>query len=403
MVSADPIANCVMSAESIELEWSLAFKAQAFRYFCHVTPNLSFTIIAMQLYNFSSIALQLSPCNFTFIWCLMINDSMFNLLKLISDDGKNVAVRLAEAQNFSRQTASAKLRAAMSAGWITKTGAGRGVEYSLVEISRISEEFNRAGLSEDRVWLSLLAPVVRDLPENVRDIWRYAFTEMVNNAIDHSGSNKIKVWCMRNALYTQVWVSDDGEGIFNKIQKALQLYDPREAILELAKGKFTTDPARHSGEGIFFSSKMFDHFDIRSGSLHFMHNDGSDDLLLERAKNAPGTLVVMRLLNNSKRTTKEVFDQFAAPEEYTFAKTIVPVKLGQYEGEKLVSRSQAKRLIFRFEKFKTVILDFSGVEEIGQAFSDEVFRVFQNAHPDTTLVPVNMTTAVKNMVTRVKA
>jgi hypothetical protein len=111
----------------------------------------------------------------------------------------------------------------------------------------------------------------------------------------------------------------------------------------------------------------------------------------------------MRLRNNSKRTTKEIFDKFAAPEEYTFAKTIVPVKLGQYEGEKLVSRSQAKRLIFRFDKFRTVILDFSGVEEIGQAFSDEVFRVFQKAHPDIKLVPMNMTVAVKDMVARAKA
>lgn len=333
----------------------------------------------------------------------MIDDSMLTLLTLVSDDGKNVAIRLAAAQNFSRQAASARLRAAVAKGLIAKTGTGRGVEYSLVETSRISEELNRIGLSEDHVWRSLLAPVVLDLPENVRDIWRYGFTEMVNNAIDHSGSDKIKVWCARNTLYTQVWVSDDGEGIFNKIQKALQLYDPREAILELAKGKFTTDPEHHSGEGIFFSSKVFDLFDIRSGSLHFMHDDGRDDLLIERPKNAPGTLVVMRLMNNSKRTTKEIFDKFAAPEEYTFAKTIVPVKLGQYEGEKLVSRSQAKRLIFRFEKFRTVILDFTGVEEIGQAFSDEVFRVFQKAHPDTRLVPVNMTAAVKDMVARAKA
>lgn len=334
---------------------------------------------------------------------MLPNEPTIELLKLVFDDGKNVAAKLAAALNISRQAASKRLRAAVAKGLIAKTGVGRGVKYSLVETSRISEEYDRTGLSEDRVWQSLLAPIVRDLPENVRDIWRYGFTEMVNNAIDHSGSNKIKIWCVRNALYTQVWVSDDGEGIFNKIQKALQLYDPREAILELAKGKFTTDPDNHSGEGIFFSSKVFDLFDIQSGSLHFMHDDGRDDLLIERPMSAAGTLVVMRLMNRSGRTTKEVFDKFAAPEEYTFAKTIVPVKLAQYEGEKLVSRSQAKRLIFRFEKFKTVILDFSGVEEIGQAFSDEVFRVFQKAHPDTRLVPVNITPAVKNMIARAKA
>ncbi len=334
---------------------------------------------------------------------MAIDDTSHNLLKLVSDNGKNVAVRLAMESGISRQAASARLRTAVKNGLIIKQGVGRGVIYSLAELNRIHQEFERAGLSEDRVWQSMLAPLVSDLPENVRDVWRYGFTEMVNNAIDHSGSNKVTVWAVRNALYTQVWVSDEGEGIFIKIQKALDLYDPREAILELAKGKFTTDPDNHSGEGIFFSSKVFDLFDIRSGSLHFMHDDGLDDMLIERPKNAPGTLVVMRLTNDSKRTTKEIFDKFAAPEEYTFAKTIVPVRLGQYEGEKLVSRSQAKRLIFRFEKFKTVILDFTGVEEIGQAFSDEVFRVFQNAHRDTKLVPVNMTVAVKDMVSRAKA
>lgn len=334
---------------------------------------------------------------------MSIDPSTRNLLILVCDDGKNVAIRLATALGISRQAASTRLRTAVKNGLIARQGVGRGVAYTLVEKNRVHQEFDRAGLSEDRVWQSFLAPLVADLPENVRDIWRYGFTEMVNNAIDHSGAEKITVWGMRNALYTQVWVSDDGEGIFIKIQKALDLFDPREAILELAKGKFTTDPVNHSGEGIFFSSKVFDLFDIRSGSLHFMHDDGSDDMLIERPKNAPGTLVVMRLVNDSPRTTKAIFDKFAVPEEYTFAKTIVPVKLAQYEGEKLVSRSQAKRLIFRFEKFKTVILDFSGVEEIGQAFSDEVFRVFHNAHKDTKLVPINMTAAVKNMVSRAKA
>lgn len=223
---------------------------------------------------------------------MLIDEFTRGLLKLVSDSGRNVAARLAGSLAISRQAASARLRTAVSKGLITKHGVGRGVEYVLAELFRVHKEYERVGLSEDRVWSSLFAPVVAGLPENVRDIWRYGFTEMVNNAIDHSGANKITVWVVRNALYTQAWVADDGEGIFNKIQKALDLYDPREAILELAKGKFTTDPVNHSGEGIFFSSKVFDLFDIRSRSLHFMHEDGLDDMLIERPKNAPGTLVV---------------------------------------------------------------------------------------------------------------
>ena len=113
--------------------------------------------------------------------------------------------------------------------------------------------------------------------------------------------------------------------------------------------------------------------------------------------------VFMQLANASPRTTKAVFDMFAAPEEYTFAKTLVPARLAQHEGEKLVSRSQGKRLTMRFERFQTVVLEFAGVAEIGQAFADEVFRVFQTAHTKTTLVPTSMTPGVKAMVSRARA
>lgn len=220
-------------------------------------------------------------------------------------------------------------------------------------------------------------------------------------AIDHSGAETVTVGMSRTALHTTGWVADEGEGIFLKIQRALNLYDPREAILELAKGKLTTDPVNHSGEGIFFSSKVFDAYDIRSGNLHFMHDVGELDVLAEREKESKqGTLVLMRLDNESPRVIKDVFDQFSSPEEYTFDKTIVPVRLAAHEGEKLVSRSQAKCLTLRFEQFRHVILDFNGVQEIGQAFADEVFRVFQAAHPKIIMVPIHMTNAVKDMVNR---
>lgn len=330
----------------------------------------------------------------------MTVDLRRSLLAAIAQDGSNVAARLAEQYGVSRQSASNWLAKLKREGVIASSGVGRGVRYRLVTLTQVQQVYARAGLSEDRVWSEAIAPVLRDLPVNARDIWHYAVTEMVNNAIDHSGSERVTVELLRDALNTTVYIADEGEGIFLKIQRALNLYDPREAILELAKGKLTTDPDRHTGEGIFFSSKVMDAFDIRSGTLHFMHDEWGADVLLERSADASGTLVLMRLANDSRRTLQQIFDHFAAPEEYTFAKTIVPVRLAQHEGEKLVSRSQAKRLTMRFERFQTVVLDFSGVEEIGQAFADEVFRVFQQAHPATQLVPINMPTAVQNMVNR---
>lgn len=324
-------------------------------------------------------------------------------LALVAADGHGVAGRLAAKFGISRQVVNSHLQALVRQGLIHGEGYTRARIYRLSTLQETTRSYDREGLREDIVWQEVFAPVVAGLPENVRDIWHYGMTEMVNNAIDHSGSAQVYVGVRRNAVYTDGWVADDGEGIFLKIQKAFNLYDPREAILELAKGKLTTDPDNHTGEGIFFSSKVFDAFDIRSGRLHFLHDDGGLDVLMERPADAPGTLVLMRLNNGSRRLIKTVFDEFAAPEEYTFAKTLVPVRLAQYEGEKLVSRSQAKRLYQRFERFRHVVLDFEGVAEIGQAFADELFRVFATAHPDIVLTPIHMTNAVAQMIKRARA
>lgn len=82
-------------------------------------------------------------------------------------------------------------------------------------------------------------------------------------------------------------------------------------------------------------------------------------------------------------------------EDYGFNKAVVPVRMLKHGLEQLISRSQAKRLLARFERFKVVILDFKGVDTIGQAFADEIFRVFSSEHPDVKLVPVNATSEVK--------
>jgi DNA-binding Lrp family transcriptional regulator len=324
-------------------------------------------------------------------------------LELTAENGRSVAARLSAEFNITRQAASGRIQRMVRDGLLTSEGATSNRVLQLAELTRSQVSYPISGLSEDIVWRQLCAPVVADLPENVRNIWHYGITEMVNNAIDHSSSPWVNVGIARTALHTTAWVSDAGEGIFLKIQRALNLYDPRESILELAKGKLTTDPANHTGEGIFFSSKMFDAYDIRSGHLHFRHDAGALDVLAQTEQADQGTIVLMRLGNHSPRTDKAVFDQFSSPDEYTFDRTIVPVRLAIHEGEKLVSRSQAKRLTLRFERFKHVILDFEGVNEIGQAFADEVFRVFQTARPDIIMAPINLTPAVQAMVNRAKA
>jgi len=71
-------------------------------------------------------------------------------------------------------------------------------------------------------------------------------------------------------------------------------------------------------------------------------------------------------------------------------------------GDNLVSRSQAKQIAARFENFSEVELDFSGVEEIGQGFADELLRVWQIAHPQTRLVASNANENVMKMIRHIK-
>lgn len=325
------------------------------------------------------------------------------ILRIIDKGERYVSATATKELGVSRQTVAARLRRLAEEHVVKAEGVGRGRRYVLLPLLSVRNVHDLVGLDEHRLWMSDIAPLVADLPTNVVDMLRYGVTEMVNNAIDHSEGRSVSVLVERNALRTLMRVSDDGEGIFHRIQRLLNLYDPREAILELAKGKLTTDPARHSGEGVFFASRIFDRFSIMSRNLHSSHEAASDDWLMDGEGEVEGTSVTMMLSNDSKRTIKSVFDEFAAPEEYTFAKTIVPVRLAQHEGEKLVSRSQAKRLTMRFERFQTVMLDFAGVEEIGQAFADEVFRVFQASHPGLEMLPMNAVPAVQNMINRARA
>jgi hypothetical protein len=324
-------------------------------------------------------------------------------LHLIHADGRRVAPRLMKKFGVSRQTANNHLRALVQAELIEGTGKTQGRAYRLVTTHQAAREYPREGLRDDIPWLELFAPAVAASPANVRDIWQYGVTEMVNNAVEHSEASSVRIAVKQNALSTEGCVGDDGVGIFRKIQREFGLFDPREALLELAKGKMTTAPANHTGEGIFFTSKAFDLFGIVSGGLMYGHATDLPGFLTDRRGTQPGTAVGLQLDNDSRRNLRAVFNEFSGGETYDFAKTLVPIKLAEFEGQKLMSRSQARRLTAGLSRFRHVVLDFSGVKEIGQAFADEVFRVFAQQNRKTVLVATKTSRQVKQMIERARA
>jgi anti-sigma regulatory factor (Ser/Thr protein kinase) len=290
-------------------------------------------------------------------------------------------------------------------GLISVEGKTRNRKYTLKPIVDSTMIFALAGLSEDVIWRQNVLPLLQEIPDNIKKICAYGFTEMLNNAIDHSDGKTVTVHVKRTQKKIELSILDDGIGIFNKIQKAFGLDDVLHSILELSKGKLTTDPKHHTGEGIFFSSRIFDRFSILSGKLFFSHTsnpnniDGSDWLIEHKTGSVQGTIIQMEVGLDTQRTTKEVFDHYS-DDEPNFSKTHVPVFLAQYGDENLISRSQAKRLLTRFDRFKEIVLDFQNVESIGQAFADEIFRVFKSEHLNINLYPINANEEVMRMIVR---
>ena len=260
-----------------------------------------------------------------------------------------------------------------------------------------------AGLQEDVVWINLVLPLLEGVPHEVIRIIDYGFTEMLNNVIDHSESEQVKVVIVRYAMNTEIEIADRGVGIFNKIQNVLGLDDPRHALLELSKGKLTTDPDSHTGEGIFFSSRMFDSFSILSGEIGFLQSLDEEGWVMDTPKDShvDGTYVLMEISDQVTHTVQQVFEKYSpGDEDFTFDRTHVALRLAKHEGESLVSRSQAKRLMARVDQFKEVILDFSDIDYIGPSFADEIFRVFVNQHPEVTLIPLETSPQVKRTIER---
>lgn len=307
---------------------------------------------------------------------------------------------------MSREWVTRVLGRLVREGLLQKEGKTKGIRYSVVEVQRHKVFEIGPDTEEDALWSDFAEPLMADVPANVKEICFYGFTEMVNNVIDHSESSRVSLAITKSADRIQLNVWDLGVGIFVKIKRVLGLDTTRHAVFELSKGKFTTDSSRHTGEGVFFTSRAFDHFSILSSSLWFAHSRGKEDWLLEDtvAEDKKGTSISMEISPTSTYTLDEVFrNQSSDADEVGFNKTRLVLKLAQYADGPLISRSQAKRVLAGMFRFREVLIDFTAVDSIGPAFADEVFRVYRLAHPDILIIPVNMNERCTRMVSRAES
>ncbi len=301
--------------------------------------------------------------------------------KKLRDEGKVVLMGKANRATYLPASKSALFKARKSILTANKVLSNKG----LAEDAVLEDVKNKTG-------------IYLDVSKNVARILDYGFTEMLNNAIEHSRSKKIAISFSRNANGATFVVRDWGVGIFKNIMRKMKLKNELEAIQDLTKGKQTTSPGEHTGEGIFFTSKVADMLVIHGSGKKLIFNNILDDVFIEDLKPITGTKVSFFINLKAARNLQKVFKEYSG-ETFEFSKTLASVKLYKLDTA-YISRSQARRIISGLEKFKTVVLDFKGVDTVGQAFVDEVFRVWQDRHPQIKIQYANANQNIKFMIKR---
>ncbi len=329
-----------------------------------------------------------------------------SIRRYIEENGSATGPELAEYLGITRQAVSLHLRQLIANAEIFKTGSTRAARYfprdTTIAARRVKRDLALAGLDESAVYEDIaITLTLSQLPDNIESIAHYAFTEMLNNAIDHSMCDRCAIEVRLDPAGLAFTVRDSGIGVFHSIADKFDLPDEHAAMIELIKGKTTTKPHAHSGEGIFFVSRAADRFVLRSHRLQIEWDRDRDDVFVSEPRFLKGTLVQFEIRKGSRTRLENVFAEFA-PEEYDFQfeKTRVLVKLLQRE---YVSRSEAKRLLHNLDKFSEIELDMRDVASVGQGFADEVFRVFVSAHPGIVVRTVNAGKAVDAMIQHVSA
>ncbi len=335
------------------------------------------------------------------------------ILGILNKKGEVKASNIVRTTGFSRTYVNRFFQKLRDEGKIILVGKANKARYVLAtqqaamsakkEILDVTHILQNKNLSEDTVLdgMKKNAGIFIGIPKNISDILDYAFSEMLNNAIEHSQTKTIKAMMERDKNNISFDIIDRGVGIFNNIMKKKNLQSEMEAIQDLLKGKQTTVPQTHSGEGIFFTSKVAEILIIQSSRKKLIFNNLLDDVFIRDIKNMIGTKVAFSISLSSKRRLNDVFRQYT-DSSFEFSKTQVTVRLYKM-GSQYISRSQARRIISGLNKFKSITLDFKGVKMIGQGFADEIFRVWKLSHPHVSIVTKNSNDNIEFMINRAKA
>lgn len=334
---------------------------------------------------------------------LDLNALTLQITPLALQHPHDLVAEVALAAGVTRATARRAVQRLVALGWLAREGSARQPAFRPGVLRQVVKRYALDGLTEDLPWSRDFAPCFA-LNAPVQRIAQHLFGELVNNAIDHSGGTSVTVSMRQTPSHVQLLVSDDGCGVFDHLARAFSLDDPALAMLEISKGKLTSQPDRHAGRGLFFASRLADVFDLHANDTAFQHRlwDGGG-WQPGRGLKHRGTSVYAAVALDTTRTLDQVLQSHSLDgASYRFERTVVPMRLLVSPMSGLDSRAQARRVAARLQQFRRAEMDFDGVSAIGHSFADELFRVLPTQCAGVELVPSNMSSAVAAMVEGVR-
>lgn len=305
--------------------------------------------------------------------------------------GAQLPQHLMRRLGVSRRQAGTLLRRLADAQWLANAGTARRPRWQPGPLRQVVQRYELAGLQEDLPWRRDFAPCFA-LPPHVRRMAQHAFTELLNNAVDHSGGGSVTVSMRQTPLQLQLLVSDDGVGLFDRIRDSFGLDDPALALFELGKGKLSSDPARHRGHGLYFTARLADVFDLHANAAAFQRRAWQPrQWHATRAAAPAGTSVYWAVALDTPRTLEQVQHEFSADgASPAFERTELPLALLAGADGVLASRAEARRVAARLAQFASADLDFAGISDLGHGFADELLRVIAAEQPALRLRTLNL-------------
>src|SRR5260370_14527366 len=114
------------------------------------------------------------------------------ILEQVDEPPHDITQLTAKHFSMTRQAVNLHLQRLLADSHLVRRGKTRQTRFFLALTKTWQKHYPREQ-SESDVWDAAVLPQISDLTANAFDICRYCFTEMVNNAVDHSSRTRITV------------------------------------------------------------------------------------------------------------------------------------------------------------------------------------------------------------------